>query len=268
MKRILPLFLLLAAPVFGQQFKIGAFIPIDIPNKTIMPKMSVNAGLGLQVAYRPFLGFPAYLELKGNIGNYSNRTLRQTYNFGNGSQTTTDVTYKSAMNKVLFGTKFFIGNDYQGIRAFITPQVGTVFLKSNIVIADPTDVDDCKPLERKTTQRDAGFVYGGEIGAEIALNKLIRSMASENRHHLVISASFLNGFKPFEYVNVRYMKDESHDALPADGGHAGHTDADGRDINTTFINVSSNALHEHKIAELYRTSLQFWSLNIGYTFTF
>lgn len=268
MKRILPLFLLLSAPVFGQQFKIGAYVPIDIPNKSVMPKMSVNGGAGLQIAYRPIAGLPAFLELKGSVGNYSNRTLQQTYNFGGGSQTTTDVTYKSAMNKVLFGTKFFLGNDYQAVRPFITPQVGTVFLKSNIVIADPTDVDDCKPLERRTTQRDAGFVYGGELGAEIALDRLFKGMSSENRHHLVISASFLNGFQPFEYVNVRYMQDENHNALPADGGHAGHTDAEGRDINATFINVSSNALHEHKIAELYRTSLQFWGLNIGYTFTF
>jgi hypothetical protein len=267
MKRILPLFLLIAGTSFGQRFQIGAYIPIDVPNRQIMPKMSTASGIGILFAYRPIQRIPAYLEVKSNFGNYSDRSMQQTYNFGNGSQTTTTVTYKSNMHKVLLGTKFFLGNDYQAVRPFITPQAGAVFYRTNIRIADPTDTDDCKPLERKTTQHDAGFVYGGEVGAEIALDRLFKGMSSENRHHLTLSASFLKGAGLFEYVNVRYMEDEVHGAMP-EGEHAGHEAADGRDINATFINVSTNALHEHKIAELYRTSLQYWGLNIGYTFTF
>jgi hypothetical protein len=43
---------------------------------------------------------------------------------------------------------------------------------------------------------------------------------------------------------------------------------DERDINATFINVSSNNLHEHKIAELYKTPLSYFGLQIGYVYSF
>jgi hypothetical protein len=59
-----------------------------------------------------------------------------------------------------------------------------------------------------------------------------------------------------EYVNVKYMENEVHDPTVV------HDD---RDINATFINVGSNDLHEHKIAELYHTPMNMWGFSIGYT---
>jgi len=244
---------------FTQKGQIGAFIPIDSPIKSIMPNMNTNIGFGIQGSYSPFYGAPFYIELKGSWGTYSQKSLEQTYFFSDSSQTATNVNYKSSLRKYLLGTKFMIGNDFRAVRGFITPQVGLAKYRTNIVITDPSDVDDCKPLDRKTTQKDIGFVYGGELGVEISLDRIFKTFEDENKHKLLISGSFLNGFNHFEYANVRYMKDEVH------GTNVTHADAD---INTTFINLSTNELHEHKIGELYHTSLMNWGINIGYVYNF
>jgi hypothetical protein len=63
------------------------------------------------------------------------------------------------------------------------------------------------------------------------------------------------------------MQDHTHHLMP--GGEVMPVTEDGRtDINATFINVSTQDIHQHKIAELYNTSLRMWQINIGYTLRF
>lgn len=260
MKIILPfLFAVISIITFAQRGQFGMYIPVDIADKNLMPKMETNVGFGISTGYSPFHRAPFFIELKGSWGSYSIETLKQTYLFTNGTQTTVDVSYKSSFNKYLLGTKFMIGHDFRSVRGFITPQIGVGKFKTNIVISDPQDEDDCRALERKTTQKDAGFVYGGEIGAEISLDRIFKKFETENKHKLILSANYLAGFNHFEYVNVRYMTDE------VDGTNLTHADAD---LKATFINVSTNSLHEHKIAEMYYTPLRFIGFNIGYVFNF
>jgi len=268
MKQLYILFAFVPFFSFAQRAQIGTYFTCDIPNKSVMPKMSTNAGLGLQFAYKPIQRLPMMLEFKASVGMYSNRTLQQTYVFDSTSSTTTDVTYSSAMNRISLGTKFYLVNDYRTVRPFITPQIGMAFMRSKIVIADPQDQDDCKALERKTTQRYSGLTYGGEVGVEVSMNRLFKINSEDNTHRLYASVTFMNSFNRFEYVNVKYMQDHDHAAMTGGTGGTTTTTDDGRDINGQFINVSTSSIHEHKIAELYNTNLQFWGFNIGYTFNF
>lgn len=268
MKTILLLVTLFPVFSFGQtHYQIGTYLTSDIPNHAIMSKMSSNIGMGLQFAYKPLYHLPVSFELKASVGTYSNHTMEQTYYFSDSSSTTTNVSYSSSMNKVLFGTKVLIGSEFQKIHGFFTPQIGASFMRSKIRIADPQDEDDCKPLEKATTQKYSGFTYGAELGAELDMSVLMKNIR-ENKHYLYASATFLNGFGQFEYVNVKYMHNHAHGPLPEGGTTTTITDENGRDITATFINVSTNSLHDHKIAELYRTNLQYWGFNIGYVFYF
>lgn len=256
-------------PLFAsaQSGQLGSFVTVDFPVKSIMPKMSTNGGIGLQFAYRPVQRIPVYIELKGSMGLYSSRTLQQTYYFDSVSSTNTNVTYTSAMNRLNLGFKTYLVNDYRAVRPFITPQIGATFMRSRIVIADPADEDDCRALERKTVQRDRGFTFGGEVGVDVAMNKLFPRAITDEGHKLYLSVNFTQSFNKYEYVNVKYMDDHDHAALHNGSGHSA-SDEDGRDINTTFINLSTNSLHDHKIAELYRTDLRFIGFHIGYIYQF
>lgn len=254
------LFSLFCFTAAAQTGQVGTYFTSDIPVKSVMPKMSANTGMGLQFAYKPVPKFPVMLEMKGSIGNYSTQTLSQTFVFGDNSKTTTNVSYSSNMNRVTFGTKIHIGHEFRSVRGFVTPQIGSVWMKSKIRVADPQDVDDCQPLQKATTHRSSGFVYGGEAGVEVGFDKLFRG-ATESKHKLYASVSYLASFNSMDYVNVKYMQDHDHAAM-----HSG--EASDREITTQFINVSTNNIHEHKIAELYSTPLRFVGINIGYVFNF
>lgn len=270
MKQLYILFAFVPFLSFAQQhWQLGTYFTCDIPNHAIMPKMSTNPGMGLQFAYKPLPRIPVMFELKGSLGTYSNKTLQQTYIFDSTSSTTTNVHYTSAMNRVSLGAKIHLVNEYHAIRPYITPQIGMAYMRSRIVIDEPNNQDDCKALERKTTQHYSGYTYGAEAGVEVSLDKLFKNVSTENKHRLYASVTFMNSFNKFEYVNIKYMQDHDHMIMPAGGssGGSGASD-DGRDVNSTFINVSTNTIHEHKIAELYRTNLQFWGFSVGYVYNF
>jgi len=263
MKKFILLSCLLSSfGVFAQRSQFSAFLNSDIPNRAIMPKMSNSFGIGLSYGIRPIQNFPLYFELKGNIASYADKTLQQTYEFTNGDITNVDINYKSAINKVLLGAKISTGHDLSTFRVFAKPQFGSVTMKSKIRIADPEDEDDCRPLEKKTTQRYNGFVYGGEIGFELSLNQLFRNFKGDEQHRLIISADYLLGINPFEYVNVNYMQSGEVD-------HSNHVTTDGtREITGEFKNMTTQNVHEHKIAELYLTKFNMWGINVGYVFNF
>lgn len=254
---------LLSGMVYAQRAQFSAYMPFDSPYKAQMPYMSTNTSMAAGFGMKLSQNCPIYLELKGSLGSYAAQTLEQTYIFENGDKTETDVTYISKMSKMMFGAKYVVGNDYQRTRLYVTPQIGYASMRSTIRVADPEDEDDCQPLEKKTTQRDVGAIYGGEIGMEIALNGLFKGPQDEYKHRLLLAFSFARGFAPFEYVNVKYMESgtlEEHNSLD-------HTNGT-RDINAQFINVSTNSIHEHKISELYRTNYAMWGIQVGYIVTF
>jgi hypothetical protein len=179
----------------GQIVRFGTYVPIDIPNGHVMPKAGVVGGLGINIALQPLSKLPIAIEVKGNIGIYSDKTLKQTYNFMDGSQMSTDVNYTSNLHKLLIGTRFSTGNSLSAFRVYATPQLGYVFMNSRIRISDPQDVDDCKPLEKRITQRYQGAVYGGEIGLDVQLGKLFGSQSSNRHNRFIFSVNFLRSFR-------------------------------------------------------------------------
>jgi hypothetical protein len=247
----------------AQHVQLGLNLGADFPNRNIMPKMGVVKSIAAAGAYRPIDRFPLLLEVKGSLGMYSHQIIPQTYIFGNGDQTTVNVNYNSSMHKILFGTKFQIGNEYRMVNFFVTPQIGGAFLNSRIYIEDPnTQAGECKALESSHPHRSKAGVYGGEIGAQINLSHF---RSGGFKHRINVSVNYLGGFKPVEYINVKYMKDETHGVA---GSDPMNHDNSGRDLTATFINVTTNATHDHKIAELYQTPLQMWGFQIGYVILF
>ena len=266
MKNILLLFLILSGFSFGQTFQIGAFVPVQIPVKSIMPKASTVGGFGVSAYLAPEFRLPIAFELKGNLGTYSNKTLSQTYEFSDGGQTRTDVTYSSNFHKVMLGARISTRYSLDGMEMYFTPQIGFGSARSRIYIADPEDEDDCKPLENTIVQRDNGLLYGLEVGMDIQVNKLFLSPKIRENHRVFISADVQGSFKSFDYINIKHMQDEVHGVSSNTPSHG--TSDTGNDVNTQFVNVTSNNLHEHKVAELYSTPLQYIGLQFGYVYRF
>jgi len=258
---------LLLFPVVGfsqSKFQIGTYFGTYSPFKSQMPKMSTTYGQGFVFSYKPSAVIPVSIDWSSHFGTYYSRTTQETYMFGNGSSTTTDVTYTSRLRNHLLGAKINFTNDYSSFRPYIKPQIGWATMKSKIWIADPNDVDDCQPLDKETNMAFRGAVYGGEAGFELDMNRIFKGVQQENKHYLYFSVAYLRGFSKFEYINQKYMESHEH------GVHEGGTieSEDGRDVTTQFINVTTNEIHDHKIAEVYKTNYEMWGLKLGYVFYF
>lgn len=268
MKRVLLLLYLLPVVAFGQFHKgeISPFLPVTIPVKDQMPFMSRAFGIGLKGGYKPFHHLPFVVELKTSTNGYSSRTIEQTFLFSDGSSTQTDVKYSSGFNQSSLGMKVQIGSDTRLISGFVSPQIGTVRNQSRIVIYDPIDIDACAPLDRVKTHKYRGYFYGTEVGVDLDFALFWKS-APEGKNKFNISAMALQGFGMFNYVNIKHMKDHSH-YLHEDGEEMAVTDDGRTDVTATFINVSTQDIHQHKIAELYSSKLRMWQFSLGMTFRF
>lgn len=236
----------------------------DIPLRSQMPKMSTNYGAGAFLSVKPHRRVPLFIELRGSMGQYSSKTSTETFIFDDGSTTVTDVTFRSMMNKVQLGTKFYFTPSYQRVKPYVMPMVGYNFMRSKIRIADPLDEDDCQPLVDRVSQKAQGFTYGLEAGVEMDLVGTIKGEESHGR--LYFSVSYLSSARKMDYINIKYMSDHEHGVH--EEGHGEASQADGRPLTTDFVNVSSNDLHSHKIAEIYTTYLRFINVNIGYVWYF
>lgn len=247
---------------YNGQFSL--FGTADVPIRTTMPRMSPNYGAGVQFSYKPANRIPLFIELKGSVGQYDSRTSKETFIFDDGSATVTDVSFRSNMNKIQLGTKIYYTSFYRPVRGYVTPQIGYHFMNSRIRIEDPEDEDDCMPLKNRIAHRSSGLTYGLEAGLELDVIGLIGGDYSESR--VYFSVAYLGSFKKIDYVNTRYMNEHEHGVYEGEHGH--YVDSDGRALTAQFINLSSNDLHEHKIAEVYRTYLRFININIGYVWYF
>lgn len=264
MKKILLFFIALPSFTFSQgeyNAQIGFYGVVESPIRSNMPKMSTNFGIGLQGSYRPMPNFPMFIELKGHLGNYSSQTSEETYLFEDGSQTVTDVTFSSNMHALQLGAKFYYTNYYSIFRGYVTPQIGFHSMRSRIRIADPMDEDDCAPLENRIAFKNTGLTYGGELGVDIDVKRLITQNESDQR--LYFSVSYLGSFKDMDYINIKHMEEHEHGVQHSEPATEGD-----RDLTSQFVNVSNNDLHEHKIAEIYSTKLSFIAFNLGYIWYF
>ena len=245
--------------------QFGLYGTAEIPHQRSMPYMSTNYGLGMQLSYKPSNRLPVFLELKGSLGQYSSEKSNVNYLFSDGSSTFTDVSYKSNMNRIILGAKTYFSPYDRVVRGYITPQIGGNFMKSKIRIADPDDIDDCQPLDNRVVHKSSDWTFGGELGLEIDLHELfVKRQVPQSRFY--ISTSFIGSFRSMDYINIKYMQNDVHGVH--DHSDHSHLDAAGRPLTASFINVTNGSTHEHKIAEIYRTPLRLFTINIGYVWYF
>lgn len=263
------LFLFFSFTLIGQEAEskvgrtqIGAYLSIDSPFKSVMPEMPTSGLFSLSVAHSPFLGSPVYFEFKAAWGGYSNEHSNDIYFAKNGWWYPADAAYNSGMQKFLLGPKVMAGKEFRTVRGFITPQIGLYRLRSKTTITywDGTsnfwnndNNDDGSKTATRTPISQTGWIYGGEIGAEVSLDKLFKIKGDNNTFRLVVSGSFLRGFKDFTYADVDKMlrQDELGDDDPADYLLMSHPNAD-----------------EIYYVKPFSSALQMWGINLGVNVNF
>jgi hypothetical protein len=245
----------------GTQF--GLVLNVDAPFQSVMPHMDVSGNFGFSIAQSPVIGSPFYIEFKALWGNYATEYSYDINYYQNGYWYPADATYRSGYQKYLLGSKIMAGKDFRALRFFTTPQIGILRIrtKTEVEYWDGTvnwndQNDDGSENVFRTAQKQTGLVWGGEAGMEISLQRLFKKESEKNTYRLLISGSFLRGFRPYDYMNVDIellTYEELNDHL---------------DQLEQYTDISHPNVDEYQFAKTYTSPLQFWGINLGLTINF
>jgi hypothetical protein len=261
---------LLTYTASAQHVDIGVNYNADIPFKQTMPMMSMNHGAGLFLGYKAKDVTPFSFVTDLSIGSFASQQRKEQYAFSDGTVTETYVNYSSNLHKFLFGLNFDLGKRDQLLSGYLTAQAGYALMNARIYIEDPNDPGGCKALVNKTTFNYGGGIYAAGGGVRVNIAKL-RNKNSNFSHYIDIGVKYMGGGN-FNYVNIKHMQEETHAMAPAGTGTTSPTPGRGnsttQDLNVQFVNVTTNDIHEHKVAEIYTSKFQMLNLKIGYVIGF
>jgi hypothetical protein len=203
--------------------------------------------------FLPFSGNRFGIGAEYRLGNYAALTQEQTYIFGNGSTTRTDVRFASNVSVVSLAARYNVVQkssfiSYLGLRGGIHKFYSTIY------VTDPKDATDCIPLENHNVFKDNTFSGSFAAGVQFDAQRLFKKMGRD-KLWIDINAGYTLGGN-IRYLNVRDMKDHHH-ASPA--GDVGKED----EFNVQFVNVTTQNIHEHRVARVHSNPLRMAEFRIG-----
>lgn len=240
---------------FGQDFYMNGGYALGAPqqkmNEKINPLHSLSLGIHYQV---PGTNKRLQLGAEAGWGTYANTSKEQTFNFGGGASTVTNVNYSSNVLQGALTGRLLLGVDKK-LTPYISAKLGYSSFYSNIFIEDPHDADGCKPLDQKNIIKDGTIMggYGGGVQMDWAL---FSPSASKKRMYIDLRVQSIRGGK-LDYINTRKLIDASAPPPPGE---------DGKAVSVKFINASTNQIHEHQVAEVYTTPLRMLEFKLSWLF--
>lgn len=240
------------------QIKGGFSYSLSLPQhemtQNINPVHSMNINFMSHVKKLPKLS----LGIEAGFGQYASFTKDQEVRFPDGSGITTQVSYSS--NTVTAGivTRYELFKETK-VNPYITGKLGYASFFSKVFVADPEHDDDCKPLEKKTPISDHSFFasYGAGLQIDISRKKKPKNA------WLDISVNQVHGSK-LDYINIKDIKENilNDPNIPVP-----ETDKT-VPLTIRFVNVSTQTIHEHQMAEVYNSSLRLFEMKIGVIWRF
>jgi hypothetical protein len=242
---------------------IGAFLSISsfaqpqanisynmaIPMKEMAENINLTHSMVFDLRYK-FNQTPLWLGTQFGIGTYAETTEKQTYTFDNGSTTEADVRFSSdVMNlHMVFGVDLASKG---AVIPYVNIKGGYTKFFTSIYIPDPSDGGECKALENKNLYKDGAWSTGAGAGMKILLSKLVKEKFGYNTW-IDFSVGYLAGGE-LNYINSKkLMNDEPN--------------PNAKPYNVTFVHLSTNELHQHKVAELFTSRINQLDLRLGILF--
>jgi hypothetical protein len=242
------------------QFKIATSYSLSIPQG----KMGDNIGLlhslnGTFLYPLPHTGKRLIVGAELGIGDYASVSKKQDLHFPDGSGINTNVNYSSSVFNSSLLTRFNFLKDKQW-SPYVNIKGGYAQFFSSVTVDDPTDPSSCRALERKNLLRDHTFfvAYGGGLQFDLSC---FSKRARPGRHQIDITVNIVSGGK-VNYINTKHiqsdMQTDPNNPMPSTGKS--------QPLNIRFINISTQTIHEHQVAELFNSPLRMLDIKIGMIF--
>lgn len=229
-----------AAAQYRLHLGYTASFPQQEMAKNIKTLHSMNMGGSYQV---PGVFDRLHAGIDLSWGMYANTRKEQTFTFSNGTSTKTFVNYSSNVVQAAATARMFLFKNAI-VNPYVSGKTGYAGFYSNIFIEDPDDPGGCRALDQKNLIKDGTFMagYGGGLQIDMSLFAL---KCFKRTHFIDISVERMSGSN-INYINTKKLIDASNPQLGNDG----------KPLNVSFINATTQQIHEHQVAEVYRTPLR------------
>lgn len=240
----------------AQQWQFTTHYGLGLPQGKMGKNIQATHSLQAALLYRlpkALKNFSAGLEL--GIGTYARKQMEQTFTF-EGITTTVPVNYNSNTFNANLQTRF---NFWEESRSLVVPYVvvkgGLYNFYSNVVIEDPNDPDGCHALDRENIINDKTLYWSAGGGLQIHPDIFSKNKRRGNLR-IDLSAQTVRGGN-IEYINTKHLMDAQD--VPEPGG---------KQLTARFVNASTQNIHEHSVAQVYRSPLRYFELRAGITVAF
>jgi len=253
-KYLLPTTVLLFSTFYASsQVEMGLGYGMGVPLKDMAKHIQLAHQGVFQLNYRlPIKKHPQFVVgLETGIGMYAEKTINQTFTFTDGSTTNTDVRYSSNIGFVNLVARYDIP-----VKGKVVPYVhligGYDEFYTDVYVEDPSDPMGCKPLENENAFNDHTFTWGYGGGMQINLGESKRKSCGA-QYKLDLAVTNVYG-GDLEYLNVKHLGTHNH---------SDPTSPDNKPFVSKFINVNSQAIHEHQLAEIHNSNLRMLQIRVG-----
>ncbi len=244
-------FIFLCCFVFSAkaQLQAGFNYSMAVPQKEMANNINLTHSIVTDIRYQ-FKGAAKnfWVGSQFGFGLYAMKTQKEVYQFGNGETTEANVRFTSN----IFNTHLIVGADLLSNTAFIpyvTAKGGLSKFYSKVYIPDPSDGGSCKPLENKNVYKDANWSAGFGAGVKIAGNKIVKEL-HRNDFWLDFSVNYLTGGS-VNYLNAKHVMDDNN------------TNTGSKSYNVTFVHITTNEIHQHKVAEIFTSRIDQLDIKLG-----
>jgi hypothetical protein len=184
-------------------------------------------------------------------GIYAHKKIDQTFNFDANTSTVVPVIYSSNVGRVNLQTRYQLLDENRNmIVPYINAKAGLVSFYSNITIEDPDDPDGCHPLDKKNLINDRTLFWGAGAGFQIN-PRIFSKRKNDGRVKIDVSINTIHGGK-LDYINTKHLEDE-HDM----------SQMGGKPLLVRFLNVSTQDIHQHKVAQVHTSRLSVLEIRGG-----
>jgi hypothetical protein len=194
-----------------------------------------------------------WLGADAGWGNYANTRKMQTFRFTSGATTETWVNYSSNVLQGGLSARVQLLKNKTMI-PYISGKTGYTSFYSNIYVEDPHDIDGCHPLVQRNIIKD-GTIYKGYGGGLMIDWVIFSKRSSTNTGWIDLSINSIRG-GTLSYINTKKLIDANNPPV----------NSDGKPLNITFINASTQQIHEHQVAEVYTSPLKMLEIKLSATF--
>ena len=236
----------------SQSWKFSTHYSFGSPQQEMGSNIQAAHSFQIGVLYQ----LPGQLDnlsvgLETGLGLYAHKRVDQTFKFDANTSSVVPVNYNSNVFNINLQTRYnLLDEDRFDVVPYINAKAGLYNFYSNVVIEDPEDPNGCQALDRRNIINDKTFYWGA--GAGLQINPVIFSKTKRpSRVRLDIAANMIRG-GTIDYINTKNLMDAT--SMPEPGA---------KPVYVQFINVSTQQIHEHSVAQLYSSTLRLLEFRAG-----